>query len=160
MFGVPPVSVIKQVKEWCDTQTNYNFKKINFPQNIVAKNFNYSPFKYAFLRGEDTSYKNFIESIRINSFSAIIPRAHLDDKESSKNFNGIGIIFDMINSCLSLDENERPNLNDLIGSNLFHIDKSEKQLIMKFAQNTLKYFSPETIMLKQILIPLREVRRI
>ena len=95
--------------------------------------------------------------MKIKSFSAIIPKAHLNDKESSKTLNGIGLIFDLINSCLSVDEKDRPTLSDLMDSELFQIQNFEKQLIKKFAKNTLKYFSPEMIMLKQILIPLREV---
>ena len=157
LFGNSPASFIEQLKDWCDCQTNFNFNEILFPKNIVSKNFNYYPFKNAFNKNEESPLKNLIDSMKIKSFSAIIPKAHLNDKESSKTLNGIGLIFDLINSCLSVDEKDRPTLSDLMDSELFQIQNFEKQLIKKFAKNTLKYFSPEMIMLKQILIPLREV---
>ena len=70
----------------------------------------------------------------------------------------MGIIFDLILSCLTVNPDDRPNLIDLAECDLFQFDKYEKLVVNKFAFNTLRCYSEEEIIIKQILEPLRDVK--
>ena len=93
----------------------------------------------------------------MNSYSAIVPSHFLNDAEKSSGINGMGVIFDLIVSCLNVNSDERPNLTELAQSDLFKFDKYEKLVLRKFASNAIKCYSGEEILIKQIIYPLRDV---
>jgi hypothetical protein len=103
--------------------------------------------------------ENLIQATKMNSYSATVNENHLNpETETNKIINGLGIVLDMIAGCLSVDESKRPDLCNLYQSDLFKFENYEIILVNKFAYNTLRYLSPEAIILKKILIPLREVK--
>lgn len=103
--------------------------------------------------------ENLIQATKMNSYSATVNHKHLNpETETNKNINGLGIVLDMIACCLNVDENKRADLCGLYQSDLFKFDNYEMILVNKFAYNTLRYLSPEAIILNKILIPLREVK--
>jgi serine/threonine protein kinase len=156
LFGKQPISFISQLKDWCDNQTNLIFEKIVFPLNIINEHFFYFPFKNCF---EDSQgLKHLIESVKLRSYSAIIPRKYLNnDMENNIQINGLGLVLDMIASCLSVNPNERLDLVDLFYSDLFKFDNYETLLVNKFASNTLQFYSPDITVVQQMLLPLRNV---
>lgn len=186
LYGYSPTSYISQLKEWCDNQSNLIFEKISFPFDIASKHFFYNPFKKNIhvnqKQKDSTEMKinrnynssnsvihqiktfieqnnNIIKAVKLNSYSAIVNEKHLNpETETNNDINGLGIVIDMIASCLDVYDQNRPELNRLIESDLFKFDNYEMILVNKFAYNTLRYLSPEAIIIKKILIPLREVR--
>lgn len=180
LFGQPPVSYISQLKSWCNNQTNLIFEKISFPFDIASKHFYYNCFyneenknenskninSYEFNNNNNTNnIDNFISnsenlknSIALNSYSANVSEKHLNPETESKNkINGLGMIYDLISSCLNTNDELRPDILQLIKTDLFKFDNYEMILVNKFAYNTLRYLSPDGIIIKKILIPLREV---
>jgi hypothetical protein len=156
LFGKPPTSFISQLKDWCDGQTNLIFEKIVFPLNIINEHFFYYPYKGCF--DEAASLKHLIESVRLKSYSAIVPRKYLNsDMESNVQINGLGLVLDMIASCMSVNPTERLDLVDLYYSDLFKFDNYETLLVNKFASNTLQFYSPEITVVQQMLLPLRNI---
>jgi hypothetical protein len=150
------VSFISQLKEWCDNQTNLIFEKVSFPLNITNEHFFYFPFRNCF--GETQNQKHLIESVKLKSYSAIVPKKYLNnDTENNLQINGLGLVFDMIASCMNVNSVDRPDLTDLFYSDLFKFDHYETLLINKFASNTLQFYSPEITVIQQMLLPLRNV---
>ena len=139
-------------------QKNFNIKEVTFPNDIISESFNYDPMVKSFSDGIlQDSYKNIISSVKLNSYSAIVPSHFLNDAEKSSGINGMGVIFDLIVSCLNVNSDERPNLTELAQSDLFKFDKYEKLVLRKFASNAIKCYSGEEILIKQIIYPLRDV---
>ncbi len=133
------------------TRGNYNLFNSHMTKN---KNNIISNFK-SFI----AENKNLIEATKMNSYSATVNEKYLNpETETNKNINGLGIVLDMIASCLELQDYKRPDIEKLIQSDLFKFDNYEMVLVNKFAYNTLRYLSPDAIILKRILIPLREVK--
>jgi hypothetical protein len=114
---------------------------------------------------ENNNINNFLENskkiktaIGLNSYSAIVNEKHLNPETESKNkINGLGMIYDLITTCLNPNDEKRPDILDLIKTDLFKFDNYEMILVNKFAYNTLRYLSPDGIIIKNILLPLREV---
>ena len=82
---------------------------------------------------------------------------NLNALEKSTDINGLGLIFDLVLSCLDLDPNKRPTINDIMNSDLFNFDKYEKVIVKKFTLHALKCYSQEDVVKNQILTPLRDV---
>jgi len=160
LFGVTPESYISSINDWAKDKKTVNLDKVEFPKDITSQTFCYNPVKDIFKSGKknDDIYKGLIESVKMKSFSAIIPKLHLNENENKEDLNGLGVIVDLITSCLSIDPVNRPCIFDLLESNLFKFDNYELILINKFSYNTLRYYSPEFIIMKQMLNPLREVK--
>ncbi len=125
--------------------------------DMTSKHFNYDPLSNAFIQSGKDRYKNIISSAKINSYSAIVPNKYLNELERSSGINGMGVILDLIASCLSVNPENRPDLVELYKSDLFKFDKYEKIVIRKFSNNALKSLSGEEIIIKQIVNPIREV---
>jgi len=130
-----------------------NFNNLVNPTKNNKINFSEGCFKKLILENEI-----LIKATKLNSFSATVNDKHLNPQtENRKNINGVGIVLDMIASCLNLEDHQRPDLCTLFKSDLFKFDNYEMILINKFAYNTLRFLSPEAIILKKILLPLRDV---
>lgn len=97
---------------------------------------------------------------KTNNNSTVINDSNKAKNNESLNkskINGLGLILDLISSCLSPEPKNRPDLIDLIHSDLFKFDKIETALVQKFSFNALQYFAPEHVIIKQILLPLRQI---
>jgi hypothetical protein len=131
-----------------------NKDKINSTSNSNNENDN-----------DDNIINNFLENskkiktaIGLNSYSAIVNKKHLNPETESKDkINGLGMIYDLITTCLNPNDEKRPDILELIKTDLFKFDNYEMILVNKFAYNTLRYLSPDGIIIKKILLPLREV---
>jgi Ca2+-binding EF-hand superfamily protein len=157
LFGKEPKSYISQLKEYIDHQTNLIFDKISFPMNIISEDnhFFYYPFKD--LEGYNLE-KVITPSIKLKSYSAIIPKDHLNNEiENNTSINGLGIILDLINACMAPNPETRPDLSTLLSSDIFKFDNYEMILVNKFSANCLNYLSPDLIIIKNILQPLRKI---
>ena len=121
LFGHSPVSYYTQLKEWYELNIDKNFSKKLFDEVFLNKDypFYFNPFLNISEIMEDRGY--FLKALKLNSFSAIVKKTHLNlATESNDTINGIGIIFDMINSCLSIDPKKRPLLSSLIQCDLLN----------------------------------------
>ena len=158
LFGKSPISFYTQLQEWCNKITDNNFDYIlhNSDFKINDSKFYYNPFMNINEITENKSY--FIKALNLESFSAIVNKTHLNlATENNDSINGIGIILDMINSCLSIDPNKRPYLSSLIECDLFNFEPQELILCNKFLSNILNYYSPDTVIHEKMLIPLRSI---
>ena len=158
LYGYPPISFYSQLKKWCNESTNLIFERIvpNFPYDIISQHFFFNPFSNVNDIMEDDLY--FTKVLSMKSFSAVIKTKYLNlSTESNTSLNGLGIILDMINSCLSIDPKKRPDLSSLAKCDLFQFDQYELILCNKFLDNVLNYYSPEIIIEKNMLSPLRDI---
>ena len=158
LFGHSPISYYTQIKEWWEYYYNQKFTKDVYDiQFMNSKNhFYYNPFSNISEIMEDKDY--FLKALKLKSFSAVVKKTHLNlATENNNTINGIGIIFDMINSCLSIDPRKRPYLSSLIQCDLFSFEPQELVLCNKFLINVLNYYSPDMVIHKKILIPLRGI---
>ena len=156
LFEERPDSFIIQLKEWIDDYTNLKFEKLTFPNNIINSNFFYFPFRNCSLfDNEGMSYAALSNCVKLKSYSAAIPKKFLNTDEKNDKINGLGLILDLIGSCMNVMSENRTNLSDLIFSDLFTFDNYEILLINKFSFNTLHYYSPELVVINQILKQLR-----
>lgn len=158
LYGYTPVSFYSQVKKWCDESTNLIFDRIvqNFPYEIISKHFFFNPFLNVKDIMEDQYY--FTKVLSMKSFSAIVKAKYLNiSTENNRSLNGLGIILDMINACMSVNPSKRPDLTALSKCDLFQFDQYELILCNKFLDNVLNYYSPEIIIEKNMLIPLRQI---
>ncbi len=158
LFGHSPISFYNQLKNWCNKRTKFNFNKLikTFPCNIMSSHFFYNTF----LNIEDIMKDKFyyIKVLKLKSFSAIVNEKHLNlATESQNSINGLGIILDMINSCLSINPLKRPDLNALYKCDLFTFNQYELILCNKFMNSVLNYYSPDLIIKKNMLYPLRKI---
>ena len=160
LFGVSPESYIASLQQWAKNKEDLDLNKVEFPKDISSQTFCYNPVKNVFKTGKKNEdiYKGLIEAVKMKSFSAIVPKIYLNESENKEDLNGLGVIIDLIASCLSIDPLNRPSITDLLSSQLFKFDNYELILINKFSYNTLRYYSPEFIIMKQILNPIREVK--
>ena len=152
LYGFLPISFFAQLKNWCIYKTNLNFDNLMklLPDDIMSEHFFYNPFLNAQDIIEDKYY--FIKVMKKKSFSALMKNQK--DVNSDGNKNNINIL-DMINACMSVDPNRRPNLNTL--KNCFVFDQYEKILRNKFLSNILNYYSPDIIIKQKMLAPLRGI---
>jgi hypothetical protein len=56
--------------------------------------------------------------------------------------NELGLILDLIASCLDMDPKKRPSINGMLNSPLFSMDKYELTNAVRFSQNVILYRSP------------------
>jgi serine/threonine protein kinase len=71
--------------------------------------------------------------------------------------NELGLILDLISSCLDLDAKKRPTINGLLNSPLFQLDSYEMTNAVRFSQNVILYRSPVSTVSMRITGPLRKV---
>jgi serine/threonine protein kinase len=77
--------------------------------------------------------------------------------EIYKNKNELGLIIDLISSCLDPDPNKRPTIKGLRHSPLFKLDKYEKVNAVRFSENVILYRSPQVAVINKICTPLRNI---
>lgn len=56
--------------------------------------------------------------------------------------NELGLILDLVASCLDMDPKKRPTVHGLLTSPLFQMDKYELTNAVRFSQNVILYRSP------------------
>ena len=158
LFGHSPISYYEQLKHWYEYYYNEHYTKDVFDIRFSNPKypFYFNPFLNIDEIMEDKNY--FLKALKLKSFSAVVKKTHLNlATENNNTINGIGIIFDMINSCLSIEPRKRPYLSSLIQCDLFNIEPQELILCHKFLINVLNYYSPDNVIYKKILIPLRGI---
>ena len=158
LFGHSPVSYYSQLKNWYEYYYNEHYTKDVYDIRYLSPKytFYYNPFENIEEIMEDKNY--FLKTLKLKSFSAIVKPTHLNlATENNNTVNGIGIIFDMVNSCLSIDPRNRPLLSSLIKCDLFNFEPQELVLCNKFLINVLNYYSPDNVIYNKILIPLRQI---
>ena len=158
LFGHSPIGYYSQLKEWFELVHNQNFNKEIFDLLFLNNKYSvyFNPFSNIEEIMEDKEY--FLKALKLKSFSAIVKKAHLNlATENNNTTNGIGIILDMINSCLSINPKKRPSLSSLIQCDLFNFEPQELILCNKFLINVLNYYSPDNIIKEKMLIPLRNI---
>lgn len=71
--------------------------------------------------------------------------------------NELGLILDLISSCLDVDPKRRPTIPGLLTSPLFQLDSYEMTKAVRFSQNVILYRSPESTVTLRITGPLRNM---
>jgi serine/threonine protein kinase len=71
--------------------------------------------------------------------------------------NELGLILDLVASCLDMDPKKRPTINGLLNSPLFQMDKYELTNAVRFSQNVILYRSPQSSVSLRITAPLRQI---
>jgi serine/threonine protein kinase len=71
--------------------------------------------------------------------------------------NELGLILDLISSCLDVDPKKRPTIPGLLKSPLFMMDNYELTKAVRFSKNVIIYRSPESTVSMQITMPLRAI---
>ena len=158
LFGHSPISYFIQQKNWYEFVYQEHYNKEKYDNLFLNKEypFYFNPFLNISEIMEDKNY--FLKALKLKSFSAIVKKTHLNlATENNDSINGIGIILDMINSCLSIDPKKRPLLSSLIQCDLFNFEPQELILCNKFLINVLNYYSPDNIINEKMLIPLRGI---
>ena len=158
LFGHSPIGYYIQLKEWWEIIKSQNFTKDIYDLLFLNKKY---PIYFNIFSNvqeiiEDKTY--FLKALKLKSFSAIVKKTHLNlATENNDTTNGIGIILDMINSCLSIEPKKRPLLSSLIQCDLFNFEPQELILCNKFLINVLNYYSPDNVIKEKMLIPLRGI---
>jgi serine/threonine protein kinase len=63
-------------------------------------------------------------------------------KEILERKSELGLILDLIASCLDMDPKKRPTIQGLLNSPLFKLDQYELTNAVRFSQNVILYRSP------------------
>ena len=158
LFGHSPIGYYSQLKEWYELIYREYFNKEKYDLLFLNKKYPiyFNPFSNVEEIIENKSY--FFKALKVKSFSAIVKKTHLNlATESNDTTNGIGIILDMINSCLSINPKKRPLLSSLFQCDLFNFEPQELILCNKFLINVLNYYSPDNVIKEKMLIPLRVI---
>jgi len=71
--------------------------------------------------------------------------------------NELGLILDLISSCLDIDPKRRPTIPGLLHSPLFRLDSYEMTKAVRFSQNVILYRSPQSTVTMKITFPLRSI---
>ena len=71
--------------------------------------------------------------------------------------NELGLILDLISSCLDMDPKRRPTVPGLLNSPLFQLDTFEMTKAVRFSQNVILYRSPQSTVTMRITVPLRGI---
>lgn len=71
--------------------------------------------------------------------------------------NELGLILDLISSCLDVDPKRRPTIPGLLNSPLFQLDSYELTKAVRFSQNVIVYRSPQSTVSLRITTPLRNI---
>ena len=69
--------------------------------------------------------------------------------------NELGLILDLVSSCLDPDPKRRPTIAGLLGSPLFQLDTFEMTKAVRFSQNVILYRSPQSSVSLRLTAPLR-----
>lgn len=69
--------------------------------------------------------------------------------------NELGLILDLISSCLDVDPKKRPTITGLLHSPIFKLDHQEQTNATRFSQNVILYRSPQVSVSLRITEPLR-----
>lgn len=78
------------------------------------------------------------QEIRLRMIQAFAKSAVLERK------NELGLIMDLISSCLDLDPKRRPTIPGLLSSPLFQMDEYELTKAIRFSQNVIIYRAPQS----------------
>ena len=71
--------------------------------------------------------------------------------------NELGLILDLISSCLDVDPKKRPTIQGLLNSPIFMLDKNELTNAVRFSTNVILYRSPQSTVSMKITEPLRKI---
>ena len=71
--------------------------------------------------------------------------------------NELGLILDLISSCLDVDPKKRPTIQGMLNSPIFMLDKHELTNAVRFSKNVILYRSPQSTVSMKITEPLRMV---
>ena len=82
---------------------------------------------------------------------------HFSQAEVLARKNELGLILDLVASCLDMDAKKRPTINGLLHSPLFAMDKYEHTNAVRFSQNVILYRSPQSSVSLRITGPLRQM---
>jgi serine/threonine protein kinase len=74
--------------------------------------------------------------------------------------NELGLILDLIASCLDMDPKKRPTIQGMLHSPLFQMDNYELTNAVRFSQNVILYRSPVSSVSLRITSPLRAICQI
>lgn len=69
--------------------------------------------------------------------------------------NELGLILDLVASCLDMDPKKRPTVSGLLNSPLFQMDGYELTNAVRFSQNVILYRSPQSSVSLRVTQPLR-----
>ena len=71
--------------------------------------------------------------------------------------NELGLILDLISSCLDVDPKKRPTVEGLLHSPIFMLDEPELTNAVRFSKNVILYRSPQSTVSLKITEPLRMI---
>jgi len=71
--------------------------------------------------------------------------------------NELGLILDLISSCLDPDPKKRPTISGMLHSPIFSLDKHELTNAVRFSKNVILYRSPQSTVSHKITMPLRKI---
>lgn len=71
--------------------------------------------------------------------------------------NELGLILDLVSSCLDADPKRRPTIGGLLTSPLFQLDSYEMTKAVRFSQNVILYRSPQSTVTMRLTTPLRHI---
>ena len=71
--------------------------------------------------------------------------------------NELGLILDLVASCLDVDPKKRPTVQGLLNSPLLMMDQHEMTNAIRFSQNIILYRSPISTVSYKITQPLRTI---
>jgi serine/threonine protein kinase len=71
--------------------------------------------------------------------------------------NELGLILDLVSSCLDADPKRRPTIAGLQHSPLFQMDDYERTKAVRFSQNVILYRSPQSTVSMRLTSPLRSI---
>lgn len=131
--------------------TDGNSKKFTFKpltQQIEENNNpNKEPTQVPRFPGQQT--KN--SAVREKTYLALAKAQVLERK------NELGLILDLISSCLDVDPKKRPTVEGLLHSPIFMLDEPELTNAVRFSKNVILYRSPQSTVSLKITEPLRMI---
>lgn len=131
--------------------TDGNSKKFTFKpltQQIEENNNpNKEPAQAPRFPGQQT--KN--SAVREKTYLALAKAQVLERK------NELGLILDLISSCLDVDPKKRPTVEGLLHSPIFMLDEPELTNAVRFSKNVILYRSPQSTVSLKITEPLRMI---
>jgi serine/threonine protein kinase len=71
--------------------------------------------------------------------------------------NELGLILDILSSCLDVDPKQRPTIQGLLNSPIFQLDKYELTNAVRFSENVILYRAPDSTVSLRITQPLRMI---
>jgi serine/threonine protein kinase len=114
-------------------------------QKIIQKQLEESmPYRFAGQKGSASGVRN--------QFLAAMAKA-----EILQHKNELGLILDLIASCLDVDPKKRPTIQGLLNSPIFYLDQHERTNAIRFSQNVILYRSPMSTVCTAITTPLRQI---